>query len=207
VLLVRLRSRAGITLVETLLFLGILAIMGSVVVGVILSTQTARIRQQSIAALEQRGNQVLQSLTRRIRRAEAVLYPAAGATGSIISLQMAINSEHPTIFSSTGGNLLQIEKTDQDFIFSGPVTVTNLVFRNIGGASVTVGFDLTATIPLPKPQLYRRHFEGNVTLFPDDQSESGGCGTCPAVTCQNHQYRWYYCSNDVCTQSSEYVGC
>jgi type II secretory pathway pseudopilin PulG len=55
------RARNGFTMVETLLFLGILSIMGTVIVGVILSTQEARVRQQGIAALEQRGTQVLQS--------------------------------------------------------------------------------------------------------------------------------------------------
>ncbi|HRH93070.1 MAG TPA: type II secretion system protein [Candidatus Peribacteria bacterium] len=203
----RSRTRAGFTMIETLMFLGILAIMGTVIIGVMLATQDARVRQQGIASLEQRGTQVLESMTRRIRRAEAVLYPTTGNTGSMISLQMAMNAEHPTIFTSSGTNLMLIEKTDESLVFSGPVAVTNLLFRNVSGGSVTVSFDLVATLQLPHPQLYRRHFEGNVTLFPDDQSESGGCGTCPVVTCKSHLYRWYYCANDVCTQSDDAISC
>ncbi len=200
-------ARSGFTMIETMLFLGILCIMSGVIIGVLMSSHEARIRQQGIANLEQRGTQVLQSLTRRIRRAEAILYPAAGYTGSLISLQMAMNAEHPTIFTRSGANLLMVEKQEMSQVFSGPVAIGNLVFRNIGGGSVTVSFDLTATIALPKPQYYVRHFEGNVTLFPDDQSESGGCGTCPAATCSGNAYRWYYCSNDVCTQSDTTVSC
>ncbi len=201
------KGHCGFTMVETLLFLGILAIMSTMIIGVLLSSQDARVRQQGIASLEQRGTQVLDSLTRRIRRAEAILYPAVGSTGSLVTLQMAMNAEHPTIFTRSGTNLMMIEKTDKTFVFSGPIAVSNLVFRNVSGGSVAVSFDLTATLQLPRPQYYRRHFEGNVTLFPDDQSESGGCSTCPAVTCQSHVYRWYYCTNDVCTQSDETIPC
>lgn len=205
--MMRTSPRSGFTMIETALFLGILAIMGTVVIGVLIATQTARIRQQSIAALEQRGTQVLQSLTRTIRRAEAIQFPASNTTGSIIALQMALNTEYPTIFAASGGNVLMVEKDQKSFILSGPVTIGNLSFRNIGGASAVVSFDLTATIPLPKPQIYTRHFEGNVTLFPDDQSESGGCGTCPTAACINHLYKWYFCTNDVCQQSVDGISC
>lgn len=201
------RARNGFTMVETLLFLGILSIMGTVIVGVILSTQEARVRQQGIAALEQRGTQVLQSLTRRIRRAETILYPASGSSGAFIVLQMAMNGEHPTIFAQSGGDLLLIEKQDKSYELGDDITLQNLRFRNIGGGSATVSFDLTAALKLPVPKNYTRRFEGNVTLFPDDKSESGGCGTCPAVTCSAGRYQWYYCNNDVCQQSADAVSC
>lgn len=201
------RARNGFTMVETLLFLGILSIMGTVIVGVILSTQEARVRQQGIAALEQRGTQVLQSLTRRMRRAETILYPASNSSGTIIVLQMAINGEHPTIFAQSGGDLMMIEKQDVSYELGDDITMSNLTFRNVGGVSATVSFDLTARLKLPVPKNYSRRFQGNVTLFPDDKSESGGCGTCPAVTCGSGKYFWYYCSNDTCEQSVDAVSC
>ncbi len=203
----RIAARPGFTLVETMLFVGILAIMGGMIVGVLMSSQEARIRQQGIALLEQRATQVLQSVTRRVRRGEAVLYPDAGSTGSILVLQMAVNAEHPTIFANSGGNLLLIEKTDAQQLLGEPLALTHLLFRNVGGRSVAISFDISTTIRLPTPQTYRRHFDATVTLFPDDEPESGGCAVCPAVTCAGHEYNWYYCDNDVCSQSGSTIAC
>ncbi len=201
------KLRRGFTLIETVLFLGILIVMGGILIGVLISTQEARIRQQAIAGVEQRGAQVLQSITRRIRRAENVLYPPNNSTGVILSLGMALSSEYPTLFSSSGGNVLLTEKSAKTFLLSGPISVSNLSFRTIGNTNVWISFDLTTTIRLPTAQLYKRHFDGVVTLFPDDQIEGGGCGTCPSTACQSGKYSWYTCVNEVCTLSTDALSC
>jgi type II secretory pathway pseudopilin PulG len=115
----QLSRRAGFTLLETLLFLGILSIMSVTIVMVFLSTQEARVRQKSIAAVEQSGTQVVELMTKNVRRAEQVLAPASGSTGSVLTLQMALNSEYPTIFSRVGsGNLLLVQRSlTQRFFF------------------------------------------------------------------------------------------
>lgn len=202
------RSSGGSSLLELILFLGILAIMFTTVIAIFIATQETRARQQGIAEVEQRGSQLLATLTKSIRRAETVLAPATSQTGSILALQMALNAEHPTIFAETGsGNLLLVQKTSMFSLLNTKARVQNLRFRNNDNTNVVLSFDLTTVLSLVQPTTYSRHFETTVTLFPDDQSEAGGCVTCPAPICIAHQYRWYHCLNDVCTQAGETFSC
>lgn len=200
--------RAGFSLLETILFLGILSIMSGTIVAVYISTQEARIRQRSVADLEQSGTQLLEMMSKNIRRAEKVLAPSTNMTGSILTLQMADNSEYPTIFSSnSSGNLINVQKTMTAGLLTPQVTISRLSFRNVADASVAYSFDLTVTIPTIVPQPYTRAFNATVTLFPDDQSEAGGCGTCTAPVCTDNRYIWYHCDNGVCAASDTSIAC
>lgn len=202
------RVRNGFSLLETLLFFGILSIMSGTIVAVYISTQEARIRQRSVAELEQTGTSLLETMTKNIRRAEKVLAPATNTTGSILTLQMASNSEHPTIFARTpSGNLVNVQKTSTAGLLTSNVTVSKLTFRNVADANVAYSFDLTIIIPTVVPQPYTRTFSATVTLFPDDQSEAGGCGACTTPVCTNQEYIWYHCDNGTCAQSDTEIAC
>lgn len=200
--------RAGFTLVETLLFFGILSIMSGTIVAVYIATQEARIRQRSVAELEQTGTSLLEGMTKNIRRAEKILAPATNTTGSILTLQMAGNSEYPTIFASdTTGKFVNVQKTSTSGLLTSRVTISNLSFRNVADANVAYSFDLTITIPTVVPVPYTRTFGATVTLFPDDQSEAGGCGSCTAPVCTSNEYIWYHCDNGTCVQSDTVIAC
>jgi type II secretory pathway pseudopilin PulG len=169
------KLRNGFSLIETVLFLGILSIMSGTIVAVYIATQEARIRQRSVAELEQSGTALLETMTKNIRRAEKVLAPATNTTGSILSLQMAGNGEFPTIFALNPlGNLTHVQKTSTSGLLTSRVTISKLSFRNVSDTNVTYSFDLTITVPTVVPQPYVRTFGATVTLFPDDQSDAGG---------------------------------
>lgn len=203
-----LQRKRGFALVELILFLGILAIILGAAMMVFLFVQESRIRQGSVAEVEQRGIQLLETFTKNIRRAEVVLTPAPNQRGSILALQMGLNAEFPTIFAQTAtGNLLLIQKNDVSPLLNPHVKMSNLNFRNIGGGNVIVSFDLTTTIPDTQQKTYTSHFASTATLFPDDQGEAGGCGHCPVPSCVNHQERWYQCETDTCTLSTSTLAC
>jgi len=175
---------------------------------VLLSVQESRIRQQAVAEVEQGGIQLLETFVRNIRRAEVVLVPAANGSGSILALQMGLNAEFPTMFTQTAsGNILLIQKNDMLPLINSRAHVRNLLFRNVAGGNVVVSFDLTTTILLPAQEKFTRNFQTTATLFPDDQSEAGGCGNCPVPGCVNHQYKWYQCESDACTLSTSTFAC
>ena len=202
------RMHWGFSLLELILLIGILAVILGTVMQIAISTEESRIRQHSIAEVEQRGTQLLETVTKTIRRAEAILTPAPNQTGSILALQMSLNGEFPTIVAATEtGNLLLIQRTAIVSFLSSHVRTSHLVFRNVGSSNVVFSFDLSTTIPLVKPIGYARHFDATATLFPGEKSESGGCGSCPLPDCTQHLYRWYYCSADVCTQFPSTVSC
>ncbi len=195
-------------MLEVILFIGILAIIMGTVMSIVIKTQEARIRQRSISDLEQRGTQILETFTKNIRRSETVLVPTAGQTGSILALQMALNGEYPTMFTQTAtGNILFVQKNDEAELINSRVTVSKLIFRNIANTNVVLSFDLSTQIPLVKPITYTRHFDATATLFPDDQSQGGGCGSCTLPSCVSRSYQWYQCLIDTCTLSTSSFPC
>lgn len=199
--------RSGVTLLEVLLFLGILSIIATTITAVFLSTQDARVLQRSVSDLEDAGTQLISSMSKTMRRAETVIVPAANLTGSILVLQMASNAEFPTIVARAGSGLILVKKSGTSSLLSSTISVSNLVFRSVGGSNVWFTFKLTTVVRTVNPRTYSRTFNGTATLFPDDHSDAGGCGSCPSPACINHAYTWYICSSDVCSQSDTTLPC
>lgn len=202
------RLKNGFTLVELLLFLGLSAIMSGTLVSVYIATQETRVRQQGIAGVEQRGTQIVELIAKNIRRAEAVIAPPIGKTGSVLALQMGLNSEFPTIIAGTGsGNMLFIQKTSTAALLTDRIRMTNFMATNIGSDAAAFSFELTALIPSVPPSTYTKRFAGSTVLLPDNVSDAGGCGSCAAPSCVNKEYRWEHCANDVCMASTVTFAC
>ncbi|MEQ1849514.1 MAG: hypothetical protein ABL890_02915 [Candidatus Peribacteraceae bacterium] len=202
------RTIHGFTLVELLLFLGLTAIMATTLVSVYISTQEARQRQKGIAAVEQRGTQILEQVMQNIRRAEQIIDPPIGQSGSTLALQMGLNSEFPTIFGRTAsGTLLLIQRTATASLLSGGVTVTDFDAINIDGESARISFELTAALPTIPPSRYIKRFQAAAAVYIDDVSDAGGCSSCTAPSCSNDVYTWQYCLSGTCTASSFPMKC
>lgn len=202
------RIAPGFTLVELLMFVGLAAIMGTTLVSVYIATQEARVRQRGIAAVEQRGTQILEQITQHIRRAEAVISPTQGTTGKVLALQMGLNSEFPTIVGGTAsGALILIQKTSTSSLLASDVTVSNLSVVNIDGKSARVTFTLTATIPSVPISTYTKQFSAAAALYTDDVSDAGGCVSCAAPSCVSNVYTWQHCQSGTCTSSSFPLQC
>ena len=204
------KYRPGVSLVEMLLFLGFFALVSGVVVALLFSSSEQRVRQEAIADVDQSGIQLLQTFTRRIRRAERILDPARGATGSILFLQMAQDSENPTIIAQGSGVILVAEaNSTRPLTGSGNVVATNFLAYNTSPAvdkqSVFISFTISKTVPLTTNPKYSRTFEALISLFPDDQLE-GNCGCTPPV-CNEGSYRWGYCQTGSCSTASAALTC
>jgi type II secretory pathway pseudopilin PulG len=201
------RTRSGSTLIEMTLFLGIVGIMSSAMVGVFISLQEARVRQQHMSEVELRGMQLLGTMTRSIRGAEIIMSPTIGNPSDSLALQMTQSNVNPTVFMPMdGGNILLIEKTATASLLGPRVTISGLQFRNIADTSVTVSFDMNVLLPTVPQRTYSKHFTGTATLTPKKRI-NGGCAPCPLPTCTNGEYEWNYCDNGVCTVSPNHVGC
>jgi type II secretory pathway pseudopilin PulG len=201
-------ARHGFTLVELLLFLGLAAIMATTLVSVYIATQESRQRQRGIAAVEQRGTQILEQAIQNIRRAEHIIDPAIGQSGSTLALQMGLNSEFPTIFGSTAsGELLLIQRTSTASLLPAGVTVTDFDVINIDGESARISFELTGALPTIPPSTYVKRFQAAGAVYVDDVSDAGGCSSCPSPSCANDVYTWQYCVSGACTTSSLSMVC
>ena len=147
------RVRSGTSLVELLLFLAFFSLVSGVVVALLFSSNEQRVRQETIALVDQTGIQLLQSMTRRIRRAERIIDPLQGETGSLLFLQMAQDGENPTIIAQGSGVILVAEAdTVRPMTGSGNIIATNFLVRNTSPdssrQSVAISFVLSRTIGL-----------------------------------------------------------
>lgn len=202
------RHRYGYTLVELLLYLSLFSIICTTLVSVYIATQNARVQQQSIALVEQRGTLLLSMMTKTIRRSEVVISPVTNATGSTLVLQMSPNAEYPTLLTRTStGDLVLVQKITKTSLLDSGITSTKFMAKNVSDTAVFLSFDLSTTIPSVPPTVFTRHFESTITLNPDDTRDGGGCGTCPAPTCTNHVKQWYYCESQTCTLSTVSIEC
>lgn len=204
-------SRPGLSLIELLLFLGLLAITSVALIAFFLSSGDSQVRQQAIADVDQGGIQLLQVLAYRIRHAERVRHPAQGNSGGILLLQNAQAEIDPTVIGVQSGSMI-LEDAEEEHLLNDPtVQVTNFRVVNTSASStrqsVVVSFDVSATIPLPGLPVYSRHFDAAFSLFPSDLPVGNSCG-CGAVTCQAGVYVWGTCIDaSTCASTSGSLLC
>jgi len=204
------KTRRGTTLVELMLFSVFFLLSSSAILVLLFSSTEQRARQQAIATVDQNGVQLLQTLARRIRRAEKIIDPPLQASGAILYLQMADNDENPTIIASQSGAILVVQHDTLKTLSSEQVIVSNFTIRNTSAAddrqSLLLSFTLSRSGVLPQTLEYVRTFETLITLFPDDDSQGDECG-CSAPVCVAGVYTWQVCDADECSNATEVLSC
>jgi type II secretory pathway pseudopilin PulG len=203
-------QRPGTSLVELLMFLGFFAICASVVVSFLAFSSEQRVRQRAVLDTEQEGAQLLQMLTRRIRSAEAILYPPQSSTGSALVLQLSDETMNPTVMATESGALKVAEHNSVRTLSTQKLAISHMEFYNTSSSarrqSVTITFDAEYALPLPTQQTYKRTFQTLVTLFPDDNPQGDSCG-CASPTCTADVLSWNVCDAEECTQASNTLPC
>jgi len=202
--------RPGVTFIELLLFLGFFALCAGVLMTVLVFSQEARVRQQTIVAVEQEGAQLLQMLSRRIHNAESILGPAEGSSGSILALQLADEEFNPTIITVQSGSVLVVEHDSARSISPQGLAITSLYFENTstgaGQQSVRMSFTASRQMALPIGSSYTRRFSLSAPLFPDDDWIGDDCG-CSFPSCQQDVYRWQVCEEETCLDATTTLPC
>lgn len=203
-------ARSGFTLIEVIFFMAVFSMVMVVMLPLLFSATETRLRQQTIALVEDNGAQVIQNLTRRARNAERIMKPASGSTGAVLVLQHASGALHPVIFGVQTGSLIVIERDAKRMLTSDQVAVLDFVVRNTSVSaeqqSFTYSFRISRTIRLEQPHTYDRRFQGAVTIHADDTPQSGGC-TCAAPSCTSGLYSWNVCSASSCAARAEAMTC
>lgn len=126
--------KKGFTLVELLIYLGL---VGTVVTSLILWVlNLSAVRDKNYAAVEVAANSqfIVSELTREIRQAEAIIAPVAGAAATTLELDRP-GALPNAIFRATGGTLyFEATGAPSLAISSREVEIADLVFRNLTGA-------------------------------------------------------------------------
>ncbi len=125
-------NRRGFTLIELLLYVSISAVLLLVISVFLSSLLQSRIKNQTIAEVEQQGLQVMQLITQTARNADNINSPSQGGSASSISLHFLDLSKDPTIFDNNNG-IIRIKEGGGAAInlTNNRVTVSSLSFQNL----------------------------------------------------------------------------
>ncbi len=133
----------GFTLVELIIYMGLLVIFLLVLSNIFASILDVRTESESISAVEQDGRFIMARLSYDINRASAVSTPASlGGSGN--SLTMVIGSVNYT-YALSGSNLVLTNDLGTNNLNSSESTISSLSFQRLGnsGGKDTVKIQFT----------------------------------------------------------------
>jgi len=129
-------NQKGYTLIELLLYV---AIAGSLLLAVTLFmglSTDARVKNQSIAEVNQQGVAAMNLITQTVRNADSITSPAAAATGTQLTVSVPTASLSPTVFSLSGTTMQIKEGTAAAIpITNNKVEISSLTVKNLTRAS------------------------------------------------------------------------
>lgn len=128
----------GFSLVEVVLYIALASVMLLALSLFLTFLLSSRVKNQSIADVNQQGLQVMQLVTQSIRNAKSVDSPSIGATSTSLSLTMFDPLLSPTVFDSINGVIYVKEGMGSNIpLTNSHVIVSGFLFQNISGASST----------------------------------------------------------------------
>lgn len=144
------KKEKGFTLIELLLYISIASVIVFTTVYLFQFTLQSRVKNQTIAEVEQQGSQVMQLITQTVRNANTINSPTIGGNGTSLSLTVVDGANSPTFFDLSSGVVRIKEGTGATInLTSSRVSVTNLNFQNLSRAgtpnTIRVEFTITYT--------------------------------------------------------------
>lgn len=144
--------QTGYTLIELLLYVAMVGTLLTSVTYFFGLSVDARVKNQSIAEVNDQGVATMSYITQTIRNATSVTSPAAAGSGASLTLVVPTGSLSPTVFNLNGTTLQVTEGVGSPVaLTSDDVQVTNLTFKNLTrsgtNGNVQVSFTLSRTNP------------------------------------------------------------
>ena len=165
-----LQANQGFTLIELLLYVAISSVILLVISLFLQTLLESRIKNQTIAEVEQQGLQVMQIITQAARNAEAITSPALGASASTLSLDVITGTNDPTMFDVSSGIMRITEGAGSAVsLTNSRITASSLSFSNLSRAStpgtVRIQFTLTHVNPEGRNEYnFAKTFTSSATL-------------------------------------------
>lgn len=141
-------NQQGFTLLELLLYTSMMGIIVLAVSFVFQITLASRVKNQTIAEVEQQGIQAVQMISQSVRNATSITSPAQNISDSQLTIVVPAGANSPTIFSLSGGAIQMKEGVATAIpLTNTKVTVSSLTFVNSSRASTpgSVRFQFTIT--------------------------------------------------------------
>ena len=142
----KLKINNGFTLVEMLIYMGLLSLFLVVLTEIFTSVLNIFSQTETTSSLEQDSRFIASRLAYDITRSSTILSPLLGGSQNNLSLQ--VGSENIT-YSISGNNLILTSNTGQDALNGAQTKISNLSFLRLGNAGgknlLKVQFTLTST--------------------------------------------------------------
>jgi len=160
----------GFTLIELLLYVSMAAVIlsgVSILLSVVLSS---RIKNQTIADVEQQGDAVMYIITQTVRNSDSINSPTTGVSAASLSMKVFNALKDPTVFDFSGGVVRITEGGGSAVpLTSDRIIVSGLTFQNLSraGTSGTVRIQFTVTYVNPGGRNeydFSQTFYGDATL-------------------------------------------
>ena len=162
--------RRGFTLIELSLYIAIIGIILAAVSALLFGILQSRVKNQTVAEVEQQGIQVMQIITQTLRNATAINSPGTGASSSTLSVNTTIIANNPTVFDLSGGVIRITEGAGSSVTLNNAlVTASGLTFQSLTGSgtpgTIRITLALTRLNPSGRNEYdYVQTFYGSATL-------------------------------------------
>lgn len=124
--------RRGVSLIETVVYVGIVAIILAALVTFSVDLFRQHAKTTTIMEVEQNARFAIEKISAAVRSARDATLPAPGANGSTLSLTMGDTTVSPTEFRLSSGMLERRQGTGSWVrLTASSVIVTSLTFRNL----------------------------------------------------------------------------
>lgn len=166
----KLQRQSGFTTVEIILYVGLTTLILGAVATFYSMILQSRIRNETVAEVDQQGIMAMQMMTQSIRNATASAAPIVGGSGVTLSLTATDSAKNPTIFSLNNGTLQMQEGTTTALpLTTSRVIASNLTFTNLSRASSSASVRIQYTITHRNPTStynynYSQTFYGTASL-------------------------------------------
>ncbi len=134
---------------ETVVYLGLVAVIMPIVATLMFFSVDVKARGESVNVVVLEGRRISEVISRAINGANSVNVPELGSASSTLSLAMGDSFKNPTIFKLENGYIIMKEGTMAPVpLTSNRITVANLLFANVSQVgtpgSVRATFALSA---------------------------------------------------------------
>ncbi len=160
----------GFTLIELLLCVSVIGLVVFSFTGFLSLLMQSRVKNQTVAEVEQQGIQVLQIITQTGRNAETINSPPVGVSDSSLSLDVVTTANDPTVFDLSSGVIrIQEGVNPAVSLTNSRITVSDLTFQNLSPTgtpgTIRIQFTLTHINPSGRNEFnYNKTFYGTATL-------------------------------------------
>lgn len=164
------RYHPGFTLVELLLYVAGSAVLLMIVSVFLSELLRARVKNQTVAEVEQQGVQAMNTITKVVRNAATINTPSMGATDDT-TLSVTSPSTVTSVFQLISGAITESDNGGAEVaLTNSQVTVSNFVIQNLSrsGTPGTVRIRFTLTYKNTRNQYeydYKKTFYTSATLL------------------------------------------